>query len=94
MIRVQVKSSGAVNDILDREPYVLKEGATLLELIREIGSRTGGNNFLNAMLSKDGSGLACGAVVQRNGKESLNALETTLCDGDSLFIVILDLAGG
>jgi molybdopterin converting factor small subunit len=94
MIRVRVKSSGTVNELLDREVYVLGEGATLLELIREVNVRAGGNRFRNAVLSKDESALAPGTLVQRNGKEALKELETTLYDGDSLYIVNLDLAGG
>ena len=79
---------------MDREAYVLGEGATLLALIREINVRAGDDKFKKAVLSEDESALAPGTFVQRNGKEALNALETKLFDGDSLFIVNLDFAGG
>ena len=91
---MQVKSSGIMNEILDRDAYVLGEGATLLDLIREVNSRSGGGNFRNTVLSKDASALTPGTFVQRNGKETLKALDTALYDGDSLYIINLDLAGG
>ena len=83
-----------MSEVLDREGYALRDGVTLLDLFREVNARAGGDKFRNDVLLEDESALAPGVFVLRNSKETLKALETTLCDGDSLFIVSLDLAGG